>query len=177
MIDKKTAMDIRLAHLFTFAKHEPSGQIITNSGSQIFADSDGTIERIYKILDINARGKASLGRILFERYQSGEYMGQITWAKRVANVINAINGDIAFVGQHDERAYGMFIDPAYTPDYEFYWDLQNALIINNTYHSVVSGIAERYLPDDELRAAYVENPCRETAWAAFIGGNPEDWDF
>ena len=177
MKNQNNAMVIRCKELFTFARHDSCGQIITDNGLQIFQDSDDTIERIYTILDVNARGKASVGRILFEHYQSGEHVGHVTWAKRVANVINAINGEIAYVGQHDEHAYGMFIDPAHTPDCDFYWDLQNALIINNTYHSVVKRIAEKYLPDDELRAAYIANPCRETAWAAFIGGDPEDWDY
>ena len=176
MMNQNNAM-VRSAALFTFAKHEPEGMIVTSEGKEIHT-YNGIVERVCSVKDINARGKASIGISIFEHYRDGEYTGHVTWAKRVANVINAINpGADAFVGEGVWDMYGMFINPEYTPDCDHYDLIANVLIYEGKHPKWIVRKAKREMKDRASRRAYKKNPCRETAWVAIVGSNPEAWDF
>jgi hypothetical protein len=174
MSTKKTVI---APELFTWNRtiHPNCFEVVNQNGEYFVWESQGDGGGYYLKVDSKLIGLASL--------YTGCYGESLIWAKRIVNVLNYVNGgNIAVVADDGSHAkgviswdrYSIFVDPQHCPADEEHFYIKVFFIDNCTW--VGERKIERLLPDNELRAAYLANPCRETAWAAFVGGNPEDWD-
>lgn len=143
--------------------------IAIKNGLNIYHDSDGSIERVYRVQDPGLEGMVYL--------EAAIHGDKALWTNRLCNYINAINEQHLFGLSETADGTALYCSPDVAISVD---DISNLRFLLTTTSDTMRQEIADLIPHPELKQLYVNHPGPNTAWIGLTGTDPryfdEPWD-